>query len=240
MSVARGSLQRIGVTLTRRVRRPSAQQPHQHAGRRHVGAAEVEPVGVDPGRVELPVELEGGGDVADRAQRQPVDRERRQQVGLAPGARKLLGLGLEQGSQTLHAVEIDHRDVGAHQPVEQKIALQRRPLLAVQQHQRDLEAELPGRCGHLPAPVGLGVGAGNDGIAPCARTSANTNSSWRVLLPPKPSPVRSSRLSQISGPPSAAPAAGKAPAGSADGQAAPAAGRRSWPAAPPARPSFPS
>src|SRR3954470_14536403 len=33
--------------------------------------------------------------------------------------------------------------------------------------------------------------------------SAKTNSSWRVLLPPKARPVRSSRLTQISGPPSA-------------------------------------
>src|SRR3954469_22217949 len=38
---------------------------------------------------------------------------------------------------------------------------------------------------------------------PRARISAKTNSSWRVLLPPKARPVRSSRLTQISGPPSA-------------------------------------
>ena len=38
----------------------------------------------------------------------------------------------------------------------------------------------------------------------CASASASRNSSLRTLLPPPPAPVRSSRLTQISGPPSAA------------------------------------
>ena len=42
--------------------------------------------------------------------------------------------------------------------------MKRRALLAVQQHERHLETELPRRRGHLPAPVGLGVGAGDHGI----------------------------------------------------------------------------
>ena len=40
------------------------------------------------------------------------------------------------------------------------------------------------------------------------RRSPSTNSSWRVLLPPKAIPVRSSRLTQICGPPSASDSRG--------------------------------
>ena len=81
--------------------------------------------------------------------------------GLRPARAELRALRLEQRREALHAVQIDHGDLGAHQPVEQQVALQRRPLLAVQQDQRHLEAELARRAGDLTAPVGLGVGAGD-------------------------------------------------------------------------------
>ena len=61
-------------------------------------------------------------------------------------------------------LSIDHGHIGPHQPIEQQVALQRRPLFAVQQHQRHLQPELARRPGDLPAPIGLGVCAGDHGV----------------------------------------------------------------------------
>ena len=123
---------------------PAAERPQteRHAGGRHVGAAQVEEIRIDAGLIELGVELERAIDVAERAERQLVQAERPHDVRLAPGARQLRAFRLEQRREPLHAVQVDHGDLGAHQPVEQEVALQRRPPLAVQQDQRHLEAEL--------------------------------------------------------------------------------------------------
>ena len=74
------------------------------------------------------------------------------------------GFLVEQRLDLFHGIDIDHGHVGAHQMVEQQVALERRPLDAVDQDQRDREAALPRRRGDLPAPVGLGVGARDHGI----------------------------------------------------------------------------
>ena len=119
-------------------------------------------------RLELGIQLDRGLDVADRAEGQILEAHRGDHERLATGLACLLRSRVEQRLQQLHIVDVDDPDVGAHQLVEQEVALQHRAFLAVHQDQGDVEAELAGGGGHLPAPVRLAVGAGDQQVAALA------------------------------------------------------------------------
>ena len=93
-----------------------------------VGAADEDLGGIDPGVLELGVELDRGADVAERREDLLVEGEGGDHEG-APACRlESAGLLVEQRLDLLHAVDIDHGHVSTHQAVEQQIALRPGPL----------------------------------------------------------------------------------------------------------------
>ena len=165
----RGSLHLIGAMLWNLVRRPSAFRPERHPGRGHVGTAEIEVVRVDAVLRQLPVELEGGGHVAQRTERQALHAHGRHDVGPAAGSPKLGRLLLQERLQALDRVEVHDRHVRTQELHQEQVALEPRTLLAVQEDDRDLQPQLARGGRHLPAPVALGVGAGHHRVAALAQ-----------------------------------------------------------------------
>ena len=138
---------------------PQRAQARDEPRRRVIGAADEDVGGVDARLLELGIQLDRGADVAERGQDLLVEREGRDHEGPPAGRLQRAGLLVQKRLDLLHAVDVDHGHVRAHQVVEQQVALDPGPLDPVNQHQRDRKPVLARGRRDLPAPVGLRVGA---------------------------------------------------------------------------------
>ena len=176
--------------------------PATSAALRHTAGANVDPAWPDTPLLELVEEFEDQVDVRERHQRGPLRRDVRT-TALAPqplGERSLGGLLVGR------IIPPDHNDLGPEKLVQEQVALGR----ASTRWRRSLSTRytlIPSR-----APAAESCRQWFDCAAdpytmqsaPSRSASAMRNSSMRVLLPPNASPVRSSRLTRMRGPPRSA------------------------------------
>ena len=186
---------------------PAAQrlEAQGQSGRGHVGAADDEPFGCQllAPRTARPARSRPG---RSRPHRGPGSRGPSARPRTACGRLRAASSALASSSGCSSSMRVDVHDLGRRRPSACRAGSC--PAAPGPSRRASGPARCRGRaCGRRRSSAGTsstGCRRRRPAVSqPWRSISANTNSSCRVLLPPKQRPVMSSRLIQISGPPSA-------------------------------------